>query len=100
MPKVSRIGDIGVGVCCCHKSCKGMTGIIITGSSDTITNNLRTSRLTDIVLGFCGHIGILVTGSPTFYVNSLPVTRIGDVFVGCFTGVIVTGSPDTWSDGY
>ena len=94
MPKQSRIGDIGVGTCCCHPPipCIGMSGNIITGSANVLTNSKGTARLSDIVLGFCGHTGILVTGSPNTYTNSRNNVRIGDVFVGCFTGVIITGS--------
>ena len=96
MPKASRIGDIGVGVCCCHSGCKPMSGIIVTGASKHTTCNSPTARVGDIVLGFCGHVGILVTGCDVNYVENRRRVKIGDVFVGCFTGVIVTGC-DTYT---
>lgn len=94
----ARLTDIGCGVCCCHGVCIPMCGIIITGSPDVFINNLPSARITDIVLGFCGHIGIIVTGSPDTYVNNLNKARITDLYVGCMIGVIVTGSPDTFTN--
>lgn len=101
MPSVSRIGDMGVGVCCCHPPipCIGMAGMLVVGSGDVITENSPTSRIGDVVLGFCGHCGIMVSGSPTVQVDNIPVVRVGDAFVGCFTGVLVTGAATVTADG-
>lgn len=94
MPSISRIGDLGVGTCCCHPPipCIGMSGIIITGASTVFAEDSNVSRITDIVLGFCGHTGILVSGSPNVFAEALNTVRIGSAFVGCFTGTIVTGA--------
>jgi len=91
----SRIGDIGVGVCCCHPPipCIGMAGVIVTGCPSMTICNMPDARIGDIVLGYCGHPGILVTGSPNTNSCNSPRVRISDVFAGCFTGVIVTGCP-------
>ena len=88
MKTQARTGDLGIGICCCHKSCISMIGPIITGSYDTFVNGKRAARLTDLVLGYCGHVGILVTSSNTCSINNLGAVRIGDTFVGCFTGRI------------
>jgi len=93
----ARLTDIGCGICFCHIVPIPMCGVIVTGSPDVYINNLNSARQTDIVLGFCGHIGIIISGSPTVYVNNLQKARITDPFVGCFTGNIVTGSPDTYT---
>jgi len=97
MPSQARIGDIGIGTCACHPPIPSipMTGILITGSNDTLDNSISACRLTDIVLGACGHVGIMITSSSTAIINNLGAVRIGDQFAGCFTGIIVTGSPDT-----
>lgn len=97
MPSQSRIGDIGVGICCCHKKprCRPMVGPLIQGSPNHRTNSIPSSRIGDIVMGYCGHTGIMVTGSLSSRINGLGCARIGDRFVGCFTGTIVQGSPNT-----
>jgi uncharacterized Zn-binding protein involved in type VI secretion len=93
---LARVGDVGVGECCCHSdpTCISMTGTIINGSSNVLSNGLGAARFNDIVLGSCGHVGLIITGSPTISSNSLPQARVTSVFTGCFTGTIVTGSGD------
>lgn len=99
MNAISRIGDIGVGICCCHPPipCIGMAGIIVTFSSDVIVNNRGAGRVGDIVLGGCGHVGVLVNGSSLSITNERSQAFVGSVFAGCFTGVIVSGSGDVFS---
>jgi len=97
--QVARVTDMGVGTCCCHKKCKGMTGFIITGSEDDTTNSLQTARVGDIVLGACGHVGILVSGSEDVITDNQQEIRVTDPFVGCFSGTIISGSPDTKDNG-
>ena len=98
-PQARRLVDIGVGICCCHSGCVGMTGTILTGSGDGRCNSSGIARLGDIVMGACGHIGILVTSSSTARCNGLGMVRLGDVFTGCFSGTIVTGSGNTTTGG-
>jgi len=92
MPPTARISDLGVGVCCCHKSCIGMVGVLVTGAGTVIAEGMPTSRIGDVMLGFCGHVGIMVTGSSTVIAEGSNVCRIGDLFVGCFIGNVVTGA--------
>ena len=97
----ARLGDIGVGICCCHDSppCISMTGTIIQGSPNVLTNGLETARLGDIIIGSCGHIGHIITASSSVYANSKGIARLGDSFSGCFKGVIVSGSGNTQTGG-
>lgn len=88
----SRIGDLTAGTCCCGQ-CHGATGIIITGSSDVITEKSPQSRLTDITLSLChGCVGTFITSSNTVNANSLGTIRPGDDFSGSYTGVAITGA--------
>jgi uncharacterized Zn-binding protein involved in type VI secretion len=70
-------------------------GAIITGSPDTVVNDLPMARVTDQVQCNIHGTQTIVTGSGTLYCNSLPVARIGDL-VSC-GAVIVSGSPDTFN---
>ena len=84
MPGNARFSDIWVGICICHPPIPvvGMAGPIVTASPNVITNNLGQARLTDVVIGFCGHPGIIVSASGDTNVNSLGTARIGDTVVG------------------
>lgn len=94
MPPVCRIGDLGVGTCCCHSdpTCIGMTGTVITGAATVTVLGSPIARIGDIVLGGCGHVGVIVGGSGSVFAMGSPVSRVADSFVGCFTGVLVTGA--------
>lgn len=95
MPKVARITDIWAGICCCHvdPTCIGMAGPIITGSPNANSGGLSVGRLTDMVIGYCGHPGNIVTASTLNTTNALGKARIGDSVAGCTIGNIVTGNP-------
>lgn len=97
----ARLTDVGVGICCCHSSptCIPMSGILVTASPNVNGNSLGGARLTDVMLGACGHVGIMVTGSATVFENSLPAVRLTDYFTGCFFGVVVTGSGNVFTGG-
>ena len=101
MPASSRIGDMFVGVCCCHPPipCIGMAGLIVTGSPDTDTEESPQARVGDIGIGFCGHSTMIVAGSPTVEVNSRDAARVGDPVSGCITGAMVTGADTVKKDG-
>lgn len=95
MPPVCRIGDMGVGRCCCHSKppCIGMSGTVATGAPNVLAVGSPIARIGDIVIGGCGHVGIIVSGSPTVLIAGSPAARTADSFVGCFTGVLITGAP-------
>ena len=101
MPPQSRIGDLGVGICCCHPPipCIRMVGPLIQGSPNHRTNGIPSSRLGDMIIGYCGHSGFMISSSATARINGLGAVRIGDNFSGCFTGILVQGSPNTITGG-
>ena len=76
-----------------------MSGTLITGASTVVYEGMSVSRISDIVLGGCGHTGIMVTGSSTVIVEGIGSSRIGDMFVGCFSGSLVTGASSIMSGG-
>ena len=86
--------SIGQGVCCCHTSCINMQGPILTGSVNVLTNKFGNARLDDVVIGNCGHTGIIISSSSTVNTTSKGNARIGDSFSGCFSGTIISGSPN------
>jgi len=93
MPRVARITDMWTGICCCHAGCIAMTGRVITGNPIHESGNLKVARLTDMVIGDCGHPGKIVTGAPKHNSTALSVARITDLVTGCTIGKIVTGNP-------
>lgn len=99
MPNQSRIGDLGCGVCFCHIVPISMMGPIVSGSSTHITASPPTSRVGDIVMGYCGHSGTLISGSSTAIVEGSNSCRIGDPFVGCFVGTIIQGASTAITGG-
>ena len=94
MPSVSRIGDIWTGICCCHPPapCISMSGPIIIGSPNQSSSGFKVSRLSDMVIGYCGHPGKIVTSSINNFSNGLGKARIGDTVTGCTIGKIITGN--------
>jgi hypothetical protein len=95
MPAVSRLTDIWSGICCCHPPipCIGMSGPIISSSTNAESAALGTARLTDITQGGCGHTGTIVSASSRNITNSLGKAHIGSAVVGCNIGTVITGNP-------
>lgn len=89
----SRITDMGVGICCCHSSCIVSVGVLVTGAPSVVDDNFYSSRITDIIVHFCGHISVMITGNPAVIDECFYSSRITDLYVGCVLGVIITGSP-------
>lgn len=88
----ATLTSIGLGQCTSHSSTIAMSGSIIEGSPNVIINGLSASKLTNIVIGDCGHIGIIVDASTNVNANSLGVAYLTSIFVGAFSGIIVSGS--------
>ncbi len=95
MANVSRVSDIWVGICCCHKDpdCIPMGGYIITGSPNSESSTLSGGRVSDMVIGYCGHPGKIITGSGSNITNSLGKAVSGSMVTGCTIGKVVTGNP-------
>jgi len=94
MASNARLGDLWVGICCCHSNptCIPMTGYIIGGSPNVNSANAKDARLSDLTIGACGHTGYIISGSPTVIANSLGKARLGDQVHGCNIGRVVTGA--------
>jgi len=101
MPGNARFSDIWVGICLVHPPSPiiGMAGPIVTSSPNVKTNNLGQARLTDVVIGYCGHPGVIVSASGNTIVNNLGTARISDAVAGSVIGTIVTGSGNTKTNG-
>jgi len=95
MAKIARLTDLFDGICTCHSTPIPMKGTIVTASENVKINGLGVARLTDVVLGQCGHTGKIVSASENMNANGLGIARVGDAVDGCLKGVIVTGSDDT-----
>lgn len=90
MSNAARVTSLAFGVCLIPGHGPTM-GMIITGSGDDSSQGLSSSRVTDLVLSFCGDIGIIVTGSSTVSINNLERARVGSIFTGVYSGTIITG---------
>lgn len=93
---LARLGDRTLGICRCHDEPITVYGTIITASPDQSVNNRGQARIGDTVQADCGHTGIIVSGKPDHIVNTRLAARLGDEFEGCYTGRIITASPDTF----
>jgi hypothetical protein len=100
MPAHCRVGDIGVGICCCHPPipCIGYVTVFVTGSSSTSADGRAEVREGDIGASTCGHATIALTGSGSNQNDGRAVHRTGDIGINCGVYVALTGSPNTTSD--
>jgi len=96
--EVARVSDIWVGTCYACSGNPQVSGIVITGSPDVLTNDRQTARVGDIVVGNCGHTGIIITGCNTVFANDREVAALTDLVGGNVNGIIVTGSTDVVED--
>jgi uncharacterized Zn-binding protein involved in type VI secretion len=87
------MGDIGMGVCPCHKTPIDIVGTIIIGSPTVLAIGVGKARMGDLVMCSCGHPATIIIGNPTILVNGLAEARVGDMFAGCPTGTLTIGAP-------
>lgn len=99
MPAQARIGDIGIGVCPCHKSPVGYITVFATGASSVQANNLTSCIISTVGIASCGHPTVALTGSPDVYHENMSAHRVGDMGANCGPYVVVTGSPDVIVNG-
>jgi hypothetical protein len=94
--QIATITSIGTGVCWCHDDSPiDMVGMLITGASRTESEGKLMSRVGDIVLANCGHIGMMITGSVKIETEGRQQCKVADQFMGCFEGMIVSGTGKT-----
>lgn len=86
MPANARLGDLG-----------SHGGVIVTASEDVFTNSRGQARIGDIYACAIHGLNPIIEGSPDTYANSRNVARVGDL-TEC-GAVIVTGSPDVFTNG-
>jgi len=94
MPASAIVTSVGVGICTGHPPLPSipMGGVIVSGSpSKQITNNAA-CRLTDIFVGYCGHVSVMVSASGNVSVDNLGQCRVGDSYAGILIGVLTTGA--------
>jgi hypothetical protein len=90
---VTKVGDIGVGVCSCHLSPVNFTATLITGAGSVLTNGMPTGIVGAIAISSCGHPVTIIVGSGTVVSTSSPTHRVGDVGVNCGgISTTITGS--------
>lgn len=94
MPGVARFKDLFSGICCCHSdpTCISMGGYVIGNTPLHISQGLNVARVTDLVIGYCGHPGKIITASGKVSSAGLGTAYIGSQVNGCLIGTIVTGS--------
>lgn len=98
MYPVTRLNDLGFGVCIAHPPVVHSTvGRVITSQSTVLINNKPCARMLDKVMTDCGGVGTIIDGAPTVFVGGLMMSRsFMTHFVGTFTGIIITGSDNVY----
>ena len=95
MPGIARVGDGTIGTCFAHKDPITVSGVIVSGDSTTITENMPTARLGDTVVASCGHTGIIVSASTKNFCSGMPVARLGDSVAGNYMATIISAATKT-----
>jgi hypothetical protein len=91
----SRLGDIGVGVCPCHKSPVGYVTVFISGCPNVNVDGITECTVGTIGAASCGHPTIALTGSGNTISCGQGAHRVGDMGVNCGAYVAVSGSSNT-----
>ena len=99
MPSMSRIGDMGVGVCPCHDSPVSYVTTFVTGANTVFTNGANQTYIGTIGVASCGHPTFALTGSPDVYAEGSPVHRVGDMGENCGPYTAITGSDNVAANG-
>ena len=92
MPSMARLGDLGVGVCCCHKNPQPYVTVFVSGAITVGNDKLDTSVISTVGVSSCGHPTIALTGSPSVFAEKKAVHRVGDTGANCSPYVTITGS--------
>lgn len=98
MTSISKLGDIGVGVCAAHEFPIPFVTVFVTGSPNVLTNGVPSTIIGTIGISSCGHPTVAILGSGTVFANTLGVHRLGDI--GSIAGgvyVDIIGSPNVFA---
>lgn len=98
MPGVTRVGDIGVGVCPHHSSPENYTTVFVSGAEDVFSNDQANCFVGSIGVSTCGHQTIAISGADDVTADGIGVHRVGDVGMNYGPYVVVSGSDDVTSD--
>ena len=93
----ARQEDIVLGICYEHRI--QFIGLIMGGASISQINNRNMAQMSNIVIGFCGHVGTVVTSSNITSIEDLGSARQFDMVIG--EGVIaniMSGSGNTYTE--
>jgi hypothetical protein len=94
----SRFTDSTIGVCIAHETPITVSGIVLSSQSNVFINGLPAATVGDIVLASCGHTGMVVSGSNKCFCNGIAMSCVGDSFVGTYSGKIIGGSSNVFSE--
>lgn len=87
MIQIARMNDTGIGYC---PSCETtVSGRIIYGSANVLTESQPTAYMNCTFQGNCGHTSRIISTSKNL-VNSNPVARLNDTVVGSVNGRIIS----------
>jgi len=93
LPQARRF-DLTIGVCTClPPTFPSSSGLVMMSSNTHFADNFGVARRFDMVLGNCGNVGIIMTSSQTCNTDNLGRARQYSMFTGCYTGMIIKGSP-------
>ena len=96
MPKITRIGDTGNGICTLHITPIAYVVTFTTGSPTTTADGIPILRIGDHGSASCGHTTTALTGSSVVDADGIPVHRIGDTgTTGGGSYTVTTASPTT-----
>lgn len=96
---LARQEDIVLGICFnpLHITPTPYVGVISGGANITYANNRKIAQISNVVIGFCGHVGTIVTSSNMINVENLGAARIFDLVSGeVVMANIMTGSENVY----
>jgi len=99
--QVSRVSDLGAGICRTHTAPVNYITVHVSGASTVLVNFLPMAIIGTIGVTNCGHTTKAVSGSPTVFAEFKATHRIGDIGViveGSGEHVVISGSPNTTAD--
>jgi len=99
--QISRVGDLGAGICPNHIVPVEYVTVHISGASTVLVNFVPMAILGTIGATDCGHTTTAVSGSPTVFAEYMPAHRIGDIGVineGGGEHLVISASGDVGAD--
>ena len=94
-PKITRQGDIGIGICPSHQSATTYITTFISSNLDVTADGIPVITIGDIGISTCGHPTIAITGAQFRNVNAKKVHRKDDMGTNPGPYIVVTHSPTT-----